>query len=264
MEQKMMQHDRNEDTPLSNASKYGGNPETTSGGQIQEFMLREQPSREYGSRDYVAREYESRGYREYGPREYIEREYIPHDGPEFDGPRYSHLEKVTSLPRRRRSRRGLWAAVAIGALSFFILGSGIARMVMPMPTSVVTYSLQRPEHGFWHHEHEHDEDFSLNLSSYSGALEQQLSTTLHLTPDQIRSQLRQDRSLNDIAVSQGVSTAQLQNAELQGLQAMMDNAVQAGAIDQEDAERWMMHFRADPEKLDQMASSVLIGESIDD
>ncbi|MBV9229076.1 MAG: hypothetical protein JOZ18_07160 [Chloroflexi bacterium] len=259
----MMQQDWNDDIRRSNAREYSDDSEATSGGQAQEFILREQPSREYGSHDYVAREYVPQDYHEYVSQDYIEREYIPRDTPEFDGPRYSHTEKVTSLPRRRRSRGGLWAAVAISALSIFMLGSGIAHLVMPVsPPSMIVLPAHGPEQGFWHHEH-HDE-FPLDLSSYSGAMEQQLSTTLRLTPDEIRSQIRQDKSLSDIATSQGVSASELQNAELQGLQAMMDKAVQAGTIDQDQADRWMAHFKANPEELDKIASSVMVGDSVDD
>src|SRR5713226_8055567 len=100
-----MQQNWNDDTTISNAIEYNSQPGTTSGGQVQEFMLHEQSSRDYGSHEYITHEYAS--------RDDIAREPVPYDTSGFDGLRPSYLEKVTSYPMRRRSQKSAWVAVTV-------------------------------------------------------------------------------------------------------------------------------------------------------
>lgn len=179
---------------------------------------------------------------EYAPREPFSYEH--------SAPMSEQWEKVTSLPARR-SQKGWWAIVAGTAIVFFLLGSGMTRMMEPvgafpfaMNRGIPNKEMPRPADGF-----------NFADSSYTLIIQNEVSSALKMSPDAIRGSLKEGKQLSDIAAQQGISEDQLRKIELQ---ALTDASNAALKPDSEQAQRLIGQLRANPQAMDKIVTSVFL------
>jgi lambda repressor-like predicted transcriptional regulator len=149
-------------------------------------------------------------------------------------------EKVTIQPQRR-SQRGWWVIVVIVALLFFLLGN-MTQLVMPV-------RVPRPAIFMMHHP---ESSLPFESPSYATILQNDVARGLNLSPKDITAQLKEGKSMTDIAKTQGFSPSQLQNIELKSFQDVFGKAVSSGDIDQQEAYQWMWRFQHEPALLDKV------------
>jgi hypothetical protein len=180
--------------------------------------------------------------------EYGEPPYVDGDVGSYDG------EKLTNLPARR-SHKGLWAFIALAALFFFLLAGGAPR-----------FMLADRMQGF-HREHSmrmYDGGQILFNPSYAWIGQQTIAAALHLDTRQIAEQLREGRSLSDVASGQGISADQLQDIELQAMKKIYAQAITDSAIDQHAADRQIDRFQDEPQALNKVAPGLFFVGSFED
>ena len=160
----------------------------------------------------------------------------------------SHGEKIT--PLRRSPRWGWWAAIAIAAILFFALGR-MTMWVIPVPlpfTKTIQVPAMIPGPGM----------FPFQNPKYSWIAQDNIASALHLTPKQIAEQLRAGKRMTDIAAAQGVAEGQLQGIELKALAGLLDTAVKAGDIDQDQANQWIKQFQQNPQIMDKITTTLFL------
>ena len=224
-EQKTMQHN-GYDTPLSNSEKsrtpfetvpydaldgsFEGirNSERSLSGQVQVYAPQEYASYEFGE------ETSSRG------------------------------EKI--IPPRRGLRKGWWAVVAITAILFFLLGSGMTMWLMPVQMQLIGV---------------HPEPvkiISFEIPKYNWIAQNDIANALRLDPQQITTQLQAGKSMTEIAAAQGISATDLRNIELKAFAHSFDEAVKAGDIDQRQADEGIRQLKDNPQLLDKMTATLFL------
>jgi HEAT repeat protein len=152
---------------------------------------------------------------------------------------------------RHRSQKGWWVALAAVAVLFFLLGSGVTAMLVPvgawmifpksevvkvMPTKGQLAPFENPDDAW--------------------VAQNDIARSLHLPPQKIISQLKQGRSMTDIAAAQGVSPSQLHDIELKAMRDLLDNATRSGEIDQQQSDSWIQQFLNNPPLLEKMVMVV--------
>ncbi|HLZ62252.1 MAG TPA: HEAT repeat domain-containing protein [Ktedonosporobacter sp.] len=178
-----------------------------------------------------------------------------YERPFYDGDAMSpRWEKATSYPRRK-VQKGWWAAVALTALIFFVLGAlfagGSVATVMPFTThvkSVQSQAMPGPPTTF-------------NNPQFTSIATNDIANSLHLDPSQITAQLQAGKSMTDIAAAQNVSADQLHAIELKALDDMLNQEVKAGIIPQEAATGMSMPFQKDPQMLDKLVAGLFLDNS---
>lgn len=180
--------------------------------------------------------------------EYAHREFPPYEYGDALSSRNGKL-----ILHRQRFQKGWWVALAAVAVLFFLLGSGVTAVVVPVgtwmmfPKSEVVKVMPTMVSGqLSPFENPNDAWVAQNM----------IANGLHLPPQEIVTQLKQGRNMNDIAAAQGVSPSQLQNIELKAMQALLNNAVKSGEIDQQQSDQWMQQFMKNPPLLEKMVMVV--------
>ncbi len=90
------------------------------------------------------------------------------------------------------------------------------------------------------------------LRQYAPDIKNQIAQGLHMTPDQLSSQLQSGKTLTDVATVQNVSATQLQNIVANSLQSVLQPAVQGGNLTQKQLDRLVKKYQADPALLDHL------------
>jgi len=178
-------------------------------------------------------------------------EYLPqeHAFYEYGDAVSSHGEKL--VPHRRSPQKGWWAVIAVTAILFFLLGSSITRWVIPVPISnqvqFVKVAPIVPQPAPF---------LPFKDPRYALMLQDDIANALHLSPGEIRMQLKEGKSIDDIAAARGISASQLQIIELKAFENVFNDAVKSGDISQRDADNWLYPLRNDPQMLDKMTAGV--------
>ncbi len=178
-------------------------------------------------------------------------EYLPQERAfyEYGDAVSSHGEKL--IPQRRSSQKGWWAVIAVTAILFFLIGSSITRWVMPVPipnqVQFVKVAPVMPQPAPF---------LPFTDPRYALMLQNDIANALHLSPGQIRMQLKEGKSMADIAAAQGISASQLQKIELKAFGNAFDAEVKAGDTSQQDADTWMQELQNNPQLLDKMTMSL--------
>jgi polyhydroxyalkanoate synthesis regulator phasin len=84
------------------------------------------------------------------------------------------------------------------------------------------------------------------LKQYLPAVANQVAQGLHMTVDQLKTQLQSGKSLSDIATAQGVSSSQLQTLVTSAIQNAVDKAVSDGNLTQQQATNIMQMLQKNP------------------
>jgi hypothetical protein len=107
--------------------------------------------------------------------------------------------------------------------------------------------------------------FSLFLNpTFTVIATQKVASALHLTPEQIRSKMRNaNYGLSAIAADQGILSDQLYPVEQQAVSEMLDAEIKAGYISPEEATAWKNLFWDHPGKLDIVVGSMFSGWPVD-
>jgi len=172
----------------------------------------------------------------YAPREFASYE--------FGEVTSSRGEKI--IPPRRGLRKGWWAVVAITAILFFLLGSGMTMWLMPVQMQLIGV---------------HPEPvkiISFESPKYNWIAQNDIANALRLDPQQITTQLQAGKSLTEIAAAQGVSATDLRNIELKAFAHSFDEAVKAGDIDQRQADEGIQQLMDNPQLLDKMTATLFL------
>ncbi len=154
---------------------------------------------------------------------------------------------------RHGFQKGWWVALAAVAVLFFLLGSGVTALLVPMgawmtfPRSEVVKVMPTMVSG---------QLAPFENPNDAWIAQSMIAAGLHLPPQEIVTQLKQGRSMNDIAAAQGVSPSQLHSIELKAMQALLDNAVKSGEIDQQQSDQWMQQFVKNPPLLEKIVMVV--------
>lgn len=198
---------------------------------------------------------------EYAPQGYSAQEPVLQEAVsyEYEGPLSSHGEKVTNFPRRRSWPKGWWAALAIVALLFFVMGRmTIGVMSPPKPFS----SGERP--GMMTGKSVGD-GFSfekiITNPKYTILLQREISGALRLSPDAITMQLKAGKSLSEVAKAQGISEMQWQDTEVKAFTGVINDAVNSGDLDPGQADAMMQSFKENPQVLDKLTTAVFLSPS---
>src|SRR6266700_1544377 len=90
------------------------------------------------------------------------------------------------------------------------------------------------------------------LQKYVPDLTNQVAQGLHLSAGQLQAQLKEGKSLNDIAAAQHVSSSQLHTIVTNALQSTLKKAVAAGDLTQQQANMFMQYAQNHPGVVDRM------------
>jgi hypothetical protein len=172
----------------------------------------------------------------------------------------SRAEKVTSFLPRRESHTKWWIMLLVAsAIIFFIMGAGLSmfvsfarvtKMAGPAFQSGSSSSVQKAGPG--------------PVSAYPYPQEyvlwfqQTVASALHLTPEDVRTQLEAGQSMTAIAAAQGISESQLQGIELKAYQVMLSNMVNAGDLNPQIASRLIKQFQNNPGAADNLTMAMFL------
>jgi hypothetical protein len=140
------------------------------------------------------------------------------------------------------------------AVLFFLLGSSITTWLIPLglwiqnfPRSEVVKVMPTMMPA---------QPVPFEDPTYAWIAQNDIANALHLPPQQITLQLKQGRSMTDIAAAQGVSPSQLRNIEMKAMGDILTRAVKSGDIDSQQADQWMRQFQSNPQVLEKVATTV--------
>jgi polyhydroxyalkanoate synthesis regulator phasin len=91
-----------------------------------------------------------------------------------------------------------------------------------------------------------------SLRQYLPNVANQVAQGLHLTVDQLKTQLQSGKSLSDIATAQGVSSSQLHTIVTNAIQSAVNQAVSAGNLTQQQATALMQNLQQHPNLLNRI------------
>jgi HEAT repeats len=150
--------------------------------------------------------------------------------------------KVTSFSVRNSSKKW-WIIIPVVALFFFIMGATIVPLLAISRTSSVTVAAQPQRAG--------DSILVLfRLTKYQNMLEQEVSSGLNLTQEQVQAQVQMGKSMTDIATAQGISTDQLRMIERKAFSDTLQAMVKVGDVSQAEADTWQARNLSNPEQVD--------------
>jgi hypothetical protein len=187
----------------------------------------------------------------------------------------SRWQKATSYPRRK-AQKGWWAIVAITALLFFLLGTGVIRwitpVITPMPSSstvsivpkrpVAVQQPQQPQQPqLWPPPH----NFSFFMNPiFTNIAAKEVAYALHLTPEQITIIIvNRNYGLSAIAADQGILFYRLYPIEQKAVNDMLDAEINTGYCSSAEATQWKNQFWDDQGKLDNVVGSMFSGYPVD-
>jgi hypothetical protein len=90
------------------------------------------------------------------------------------------------------------------------------------------------------------------LKQYAPDIKNQIAQGLHLTPDQLTTQLQAGKTLSDIATTQNISASQLQTVVSNALQTSLQPAVTDGTLTQRQLDRLIKKYQNNPSLLDHL------------
>jgi HEAT repeats len=190
---------------------------------------------------------------------YAAGQYTPHDATSHEGTpnEYAEItpsrhEKVTSYRLRSKSHKGWWAVIVVVALLFLGVGR-VSTMFVPQinisisPNEVKNVVVPVPIT---------DKGFPMG-PDYAVIMQKALSSTLHLTQQQLLTKLKERGSLNVIAIDQGVSTSELAKAELKAFNTILQNAASRGQISPAYADQLLSQLQNDSNLREKTAITLL-------
>lgn len=93
------------------------------------------------------------------------------------------------------------------------------------------------------------------LKQYLPSVANQVAQGLHMTADQLKTQLQSGKSLSAIATAQGVSSTQLQTLVSNAIQSAVNQAVSAGNLTQQQATNIMQMLQKHPGALNRFLNA---------
>ncbi len=198
--------------------------------------------------EYSGNSHSPHGVREqaqaYAARQYTPGNHTPQEAPSYEyaeaGVMPSRGEKITSYRIRGKSHKGWWAAIIITAILFLGLGQLSAFLFMPHIRSFGTgskgiQSVVAPA-----------EVFPFGNLTYAPIMQKELSSLLHLTPQQIIEQLKMRGSLSAVATAQDITASQLRDSELRAATQIVNAALASGDIGKEQAGNLTQQLQNNP------------------
>ena len=90
------------------------------------------------------------------------------------------------------------------------------------------------------------------LKQYAPNIRSQMAQGLHLTTDQLATQLRSGKTLTQVATAQGVSATQLQSLISNAVTTSLQPAVDGGTLTQKQVDALVKRYQKNPALLDKM------------
>lgn len=96
----------------------------------------------------------------------------------------------------------------------------------------------------------HKNIYAPYLQQYGMNIKTQIAQGLHMTPDQLTTELKSGKTVNDIATAQNVSAPQLQTLIATAFTTNLKPAVDAGALTQKQVDRLVKNMQNNQKSLD--------------
>lgn len=188
-----------------------------------------------------------------------EQMYVPS---EYGSEQYAQWEKVTSFSPRRGPHKAWWGVTAAVAVLCFLFG-GLTMTVLPSPAQFAkSVMVKSGQSGVGGQIISKPTQFSIFMNpQYASIAQDDIASALHLSVGQIQTQLDSGNSLTAIAQAQGISATAMQGIEMQALTHLLNAAVQAGDIQQPDANQLTKMLQSNPPLLDKVVFSVFEANS---
>jgi hypothetical protein len=183
--------------------------------------------------------------------------------------------KGGTMEKRRRKRNSEWSATSIafaltgclvvGLILFFgirLLTQQSQNTTTPpsSPTGQPGVVIQQPGGGGQSQGAPPANKGQGYSSAFLNTVRQNIAQGLHLTVDQVTSEISSGKQIADIAAAQGVSSTQLHTIEVNAYQAAFNQAVQNGTYTQDQANTYMENYRQrDPGQLNDGVISLFGG-----
>lgn len=90
------------------------------------------------------------------------------------------------------------------------------------------------------------------LQAYMSSIASQVAQGLHLSVDQLKTQLQSGKSLSQIATAQHISSSQLHTIVTNAVQNALNQAVSAGNLTQQQATGFMQQLQSHPQLLNRL------------
>jgi hypothetical protein len=94
--------------------------------------------------------------------------------------------------------------------------------------------------------------------NFSNQAQTQIALALHLSPQDITTQLQAGKNLADIAVAQGLTNDQLRSAELQAYTNVANAAVKSGDLTRSDADAWLKDLSNNSQDLEKTTTNLFL------
>jgi hypothetical protein len=96
------------------------------------------------------------------------------------------------------------------------------------------------------------------INTYASDIRQKVAQGLHLSIDQLRTQLQAGQTLSQIATAQRLTPVQLQTLELQAVRDVGQKAVRAGVVPQAHVDQFLHQAQSDTVYLDEIITGIFI------
>ncbi len=144
-------------------------------------------------------------------------------------------------------RRKIYLIGGIAALVLIVLGIG-AFVFLPRITQASTQPAASPTPTA------RKNGPAVYVRQYSNTIRAQIAQGLHLTPDQLMTQLQSGKTLPQIAAAQNVSSDQLNTLISTSVTSALQPAVQSGKITQQQVNKLVQSYQKNPQPLDRILS----------
>lgn len=94
------------------------------------------------------------------------------------------------------------------------------------------------------------------INTYASDITQEVAQGLHVSVDQLRSQLQAGQTLSQVATAQRLTPVQLQTLELQALRDAGQKAVRAGVVPQAHVDQFLQQAHSDSVYLDEIIMGI--------
>jgi hypothetical protein len=143
--------------------------------------------------------------------------------------------------------------IIVGAIVLILLAIGIGvYALLPTITSAMASQTATPTPSVTATPAPKGNGIAKILKQYAPTIKNQIAQGLHLTPEQLTTQVQSGKTLSNIATAQNVSSTQLQTLVGNALQTALQPAVSNGTLTQQQVNRLMKRYQGNPTLLDRI------------
>lgn len=169
-------------------------------------------------------------------------------------------EKITDTSARRSSKKW-WIIIPLVALCIFVVGTIFGGLVVGV-SAVKRSETASPARQFVQPQPANDLGGLFNRAEYGNMLEQEVSSGLNLTQEQVTARLQMGENITDIALAQGISVDQLRKIETGAFTNTLQTMVKAGDASQPEADAWRVRNLSNPKQMDALTSMIFLSTPV--